>query len=344
MKIVDLLKPRLNDNAPLSRVVPMSEGAVIPRIIHQTYFSRNLPDELKENIERIKGMNPGWEYRYYDDSDIDDFIRTNYGQYVHELFSRINPKYGAARADLFRYLLMYKIGGVYLDIKSSTGRPLNDVLKPADRYLLSVWDNDAGGEHQGWGKHPELRHVSGGEFQQWHIVAAPGHPFLRVVIANVLRNIEIYNPLAPAAAATAPAVPQAASAELPAAQPVAEAAAATAEPVVATAPVAPPVAPAPLPAAAVQAALVPAFELPTGELEALAEAAGLQWVNSDADKIRAVQEAMAREPKPIHVPREPKPPVKIDEGPLVLVETRKDLSQIRLPFESGTPASSPPQA
>lgn len=195
MKIVDLLKPRLNDNAPLSRVVPMSEGAVIPRIIHQTYFSRNLPDELKENIERIKGMNPGWEYRYYDDSDIDDFIRTNYGQYVHELFSRINPKYGAARADLFRYLLMYKIGGVYLDIKSSTGRPLNDVLKPADRYLLSVWDNDAGGEHQGWGKHPELRHVSGGEFQQWHIVAAPGHPFLRVVIANVLRNIEIYNPL-----------------------------------------------------------------------------------------------------------------------------------------------------
>jgi ribonuclease E len=35
----------------------------------------------------------------------------------------------------------------------------------------------------------------------------------------------------------------------------------------------------------------------------------------------------------VHVPREPKPPVVIDEGPLVLVETRKDLSQITLPFD-----------
>ena len=66
----------------------------------------------------------------------------------------------------------------------------------------------------------------------------------------------------------------------------------------------------------------------------MAESAGLQWVNSDAEKIRAVQEAMAREPKPVHVPRERKPMVIVDEGPLVLVETRKDLSQITLPFDS----------
>jgi len=51
---------------------------------------------------------------------------------------------------------------------------------------------------------------------------------------------------------------------------------------------------------------------------------------------------MAREPKPVHVPREPKPVAAIDEGPLVLVETRKDLSQIKLPFESAQ--GSQPQA
>ena len=43
--------------------------------------------------------------------------------------------------------------------------------------------------------------------------------------------------------------------------------------------------------------------------------------------------AMAAEPKPVHVPRERQPVVVIDEGPLVLVETRKDLSQFKLPFE-----------
>ena len=74
--------------------------------------------------------------------------------------------------------------------------------------------------------------------------------------------------------------------------------------------------------------------LPLNSLQAVAEAAGLQWVNSDTDKIRAVQAAMASEPAPAHVPRERKPVENADTGPLVLVETRKDLSQIKLPFET----------
>jgi ribonuclease E len=88
-------------------------------------------------------------------------------------------------------------------------------------------------------------------------------------------------------------------------------------------------------------AAVEPFVLPSDDLAALAESAGLQWVHSDADKIRAVQEAMASEPKPVHVPRERKPVVVVDEGPLVLVETRKDLSQIKLPFDAD---SAPRQA
>ena len=66
----------------------------------------------------------------------------------------------------------------------------------------------------------------------------------------------------------------------------------------------------------------------------VARASGLEWVNSDADRVAQVQAAIAAEPKPIHVPREIKPVVLIDEGPLVLVETRKDLSKVTLPFES----------
>ena len=98
-------------------------------------------------------------------------------------------------------------------------------------------------------------------------------------------------------------------------------------------------APRAAPAVAMTAAPIAAtpYVLPTDTLDAIARDAGLQWVNSDADKIRAVQEAMAGEPKPIHVPRLPKPRVVVDEGPLVLVETKKDLSQIRLPFDPAPP-------
>ena len=81
--------------------------------------------------------------------------------------------------------------------------------------------------------------------------------------------------------------------------------------------------------------LIQAFALPLAALHQLADTAGLQWVNSDADKIRAVQEAMAKEPVAIHVPRERKPAAQLNDGPLVLVETRKDLSQLKLPFDHG---------
>jgi ribonuclease E len=76
------------------------------------------------------------------------------------------------------------------------------------------------------------------------------------------------------------------------------------------------------------------YVLPLSQLHQIAEGAGLQWVNSDAEKIAAAQAAIAAQPKPVHVPRERKPVVVVDEGPLVLVETRKDLSQMKLPFET----------
>jgi ribonuclease E len=94
------------------------------------------------------------------------------------------------------------------------------------------------------------------------------------------------------------------------------------------------VTPAPsAPAAPLSAKDLPAYELPLPQLLQVAQSAGLLWVNSDADKVRAAQEAMAREPQPVHVPRVITPVVLPDEGPLVLVETRKDLSQVKLPFE-----------
>jgi ribonuclease E len=47
-----------------------------------------------------------------------------------------------------------------------------------------------------------------------------------------------------------------------------------------------------------------------------------------------VQAAIAAEPKPIHVPRERPPLAVLDDGPLILVETRKDLGQMKMPFEA----------
>ena len=78
---------------------------------------------------------------------------------------------------------------------------------------------------------------------------------------------------------------------------------------------------------------VTTYTLPTDTLVDVAQSSGLQWVNSDANKIAAVQAAIAAETKPIHMPRERPTPVSIDAGPLVLVETKRDLRNMTLPFE-----------
>ncbi|MBN9331296.1 Rne/Rng family ribonuclease [Comamonas sp.] len=75
------------------------------------------------------------------------------------------------------------------------------------------------------------------------------------------------------------------------------------------------------------------FALPVQTLADMAQASGLVWVQSDTDKVAAVQSAIAAEPHPVHVPRERPAPAEPDAGPLVLVETRRDLRQVQLPFD-----------
>lgn len=160
----------------------VERGVTIPKIIHQTYKSRDLPPQFQASIDQLKAANPGWDYRFYDDSDIAKFISTFYGPHILKYYERINPQYGPARADLFRYLLLYKYGGVYLDIKSTFTKPIDEVVQTDDQYLLAQWCNRKDEKHEGFGMQSELNMTDGGEFQQWHIISAPGHPFLRAVI------------------------------------------------------------------------------------------------------------------------------------------------------------------
>lgn len=170
------------------------EEAAIPKIIHQTFKSYKLPEQFRRNVIRIQEMNPGWEYRLYDDKAVEEFIRKEYGGGVLKTYFKIDSRYGAARADLFRYLLIYKMGGVYLDIKSTFSCPMDQVIKGDEGCILSQWSNREGERHEGIGLKPEVSDIRGGELQQWHVIAAPGHPFLYAVLNTVFRRIESYRP------------------------------------------------------------------------------------------------------------------------------------------------------
>ncbi|BCK75990.1 glycosyltransferase [Acetobacter aceti NRIC 0242] len=169
-------------------------GRKIPRIIYQTIGDGEIPLPIKENIEKIKKENPEWDYRLYRDKDIESFIETEFGNNVLKIYKKIDDSYGAARADLFRYLILYKYGGVYLDIKSRFYGPISQFVKGDEGFIISQWSNAVGEKYEGFGLKSELSFIPGGEFQQWHIIAAPGHPFLREVVESIIKKVNSYRP------------------------------------------------------------------------------------------------------------------------------------------------------
>ncbi len=166
----------------------------IPPLLHQICLGGTISPKLHESLHATAVMNPRWQCELYDEKRAETFIVENYDRAVLRAYDSIDPLYGAARADLLRYLIVYKRGGVYLDIKSRFSGPIDDFVRGDEGYILAQWRNGPGECHQGFGLVRDLTHVPRGEYQTFHIISAPDHPFLEAVIRRVLLNISRYKP------------------------------------------------------------------------------------------------------------------------------------------------------
>lgn len=164
-------------------------GCTIPKVINRVYSESNLPTQYQNNVNYLKVKNPNWKHRLYDSVAMLAYVKREFPE-IYPYYIRTNPAYGACKADLFRYLLIYNEGGVYFDIKSGAHTPLDDILEADDVYLLSHWPKSEAkiGHHRGISN-------PNGELQQFHIIATKGHPFLKFVIDTVCNNIKRYNPI-----------------------------------------------------------------------------------------------------------------------------------------------------
>lgn len=164
----------------------------IPYILHQTYSDWDkLSPSVKKVIQENLKMNPRWEYRFYDNEAIDKYIKEHESDYVYRAYKKINPKFGAAIADLFRYIIVYHEGGVYMDIKSKTTVPLDNWVHE-DKLQLSLF----GGENillKKYFKNEKFKNVIPREFQQVILVYPKNHQILRILINTICYNIHNYN-------------------------------------------------------------------------------------------------------------------------------------------------------
>jgi mannosyltransferase OCH1-like enzyme len=166
----------------------------IPWIIHQVFIGGKLTPELQANVDALKARNPGWEHHLYDDERAEKLIRDVYGNEMLAIYHKISPEYLAARVDLLCNLIIYDAGGVYLDIKSTFERPLDEIVRDDDSYILAQWHNGPGERNKGWGLHRDLAHILGGEYMKHFIIAEPHHPYSVSIIRKIVDNVKTYKP------------------------------------------------------------------------------------------------------------------------------------------------------
>jgi mannosyltransferase OCH1-like enzyme len=87
----------------------------IPLKIFQTWYTKDLPQKMKQRVEELKESNPEFEHYLFDDNDCREFIKNNFEPDVLYAYDNLIP--GAYKADLWRYCILYINGGIYLDIK-----------------------------------------------------------------------------------------------------------------------------------------------------------------------------------------------------------------------------------
>lgn len=168
----------------MSEFDAIKDGYKVPNIVHQTFISRNLPPEISKIVLHNKRVCSQCKFIFYDDEECDNFIKTNFEQRTYDAYKKINDVYGAMKADFFRYCVLYKIGGIYLDIKSLIKVPLFKLINKSDICILDKLRNDK-----------EPYRIRSPTYEQWLLIFAPNHPYLLEMINLMVHCIEIqYTP------------------------------------------------------------------------------------------------------------------------------------------------------
>lgn len=94
----------------------------IAKKIHQIWIGpKPLPEKFRWMIESIKKNHPHWEYKLWTNKDLEDFDLIN-----KHAFNQVTNI--GAKADIFRYEILYRHGGVYLDIDFESLKPLDKLV------------------------------------------------------------------------------------------------------------------------------------------------------------------------------------------------------------------------
>lgn len=151
----------------------LSTRSAIPRTIWQTNFTNKctLPVYMNYLFNRLLSLN--CNYRYVSTEERGEYLKNNAPEGVYEAYIRLTN--GAAQADLWRLVVLYNEGGVYMDIDATLVRSLDRILATENLGIYIKYKNDT-------------------QFTNYFIASAPNNPLLKQLIEQAVYNVENYKP------------------------------------------------------------------------------------------------------------------------------------------------------
>lgn len=141
----------------------------IPLNIFQTWHTKeNLNLKMFNAINNIKTQNPEFKHFLFDDNDCRNFIKKHFRKEVLTAYDSLIP--GAFKADLWRYCVLFIVGGIYIDIKfkMTNGFKLINLIKN-EHFVL---DADKTGVYNAF------------------MVCKPGNKLLLEAINMIVQNVK----------------------------------------------------------------------------------------------------------------------------------------------------------
>lgn len=150
---------------------------MIPKIIHQIWEGRTeyLSDSYLMLAETWKENHPDWKYEFWDEKRIVDFIYNYYPEMVDIYF---DYQYNIQRWHVIRYLILYKMGGLYVDFDYECLESFNKYIPDDSKCYFAMEPK----QHYHFLQSPFFNNA---------LMATPsGHPFYLCII-DYLKGLNI---------------------------------------------------------------------------------------------------------------------------------------------------------
>lgn len=151
----------------------------IPKIIHQTGPSQVLPEVYEKLKRHLIRLHPDWSYRFYDDHECRTMVKIHCprGLAPYDAYPT-----AIQRVDLFRMVIVYALGGFYLDLDVLCRKALDPLCQHRAVFAEETTLSDRVAKRLG---HRETLRVANYMFG-----AEAQHPFVRRVIEEMMRRAD----------------------------------------------------------------------------------------------------------------------------------------------------------